>query len=144
MKGGDWVKKIGEGRTAEIYALDEHKIAKVFRHDIPDDNIRYELEMSERVESLGLKVPRVYGIEEVEGRPAVMYERINGESLLSYLINHPDQVRQIAQTMAELHWDIHSKSGQGLPPFKGSLKRNIDQVTELDHEEKEKVIAHLE
>ncbi|HET6872584.1 MAG TPA: aminoglycoside phosphotransferase family protein [Sporolactobacillaceae bacterium] len=137
-------KKIGEGRTAEIFALDDNRIAKVFRSHIPDDFIDHELNISEKVQALGLNVPKVYGKEEMNGQSAIIYEKVEGETLLATLVKKPWKIRGIARNMARLHYEMHSKSGEGLPLYREVLLRNIQQAEELSDSEKTKIIKYLE
>jgi aminoglycoside phosphotransferase (APT) family kinase protein len=136
-------KKIGEGRTAEIFALDDHRIAKVFRSHVPDHFIDRELKISETVQGLGIKVPKVYGIEIINEKNAIIYEKVDGNTLISTLAKKPWHAKEVGQKMARLHYEVHSKNGEGLDSYKDFLKRHIAQVDELTEEEKAKIVAYL-
>ena len=137
------MKKIGEGRNAEIFALDDHLIAKVFHEHIPVFLIDEENKVSKKVQELGLKVPKVFDKKEILGREAIIYERVNGQTVLADLIQHPEKAAEMGKIMAQLHYPIHLESGAGFPSLKENLYRQI-KGTELKEEEKERIIDYID
>ncbi|MGV3487440.1 MAG: phosphotransferase family protein [Tuberibacillus sp.] len=138
------MEKIGEGRVAEIYALDDARIVKVFRPDTPESIIDEELKLCARVEQLELAVPKVFGKKNIHGRPAIVYERITGVTVLAELMQHPEKAIEAGKRMAELQYAIHSKSGDGFPALNDSLVRRIHHANLLIEEEKNVILQYLE
>ncbi|MDO5518794.1 MAG: hypothetical protein Q4F66_14655 [Clostridium sp.] len=77
---------IAKGHTAVIYSYGEDKILKVFNDFMPKRAVVYELRMNEIINSLLSNTPKVYDLIEYEGRPALIYERIEGEDLLQRMV----------------------------------------------------------
>jgi hypothetical protein len=51
--------RIGRGRTAEIHAWGDGQIVKLFHPGVPDEWIRHELQVAQRVVAAGLSAPRI-------------------------------------------------------------------------------------
>jgi hypothetical protein len=76
----------GQGRTAEIYAWGTNQILKLFRSGWPLAAAEQEAQISRTVHELGLPVPATAGLIEVEGRHGIVFERIDGPSMLQQLL----------------------------------------------------------
>src|SRR5215472_4375279 len=71
-------RRIGEGRTAEIYAWGETEVLKLYRPGWPTSSVEQEAHISHLVAETRLPVPAFGGIDE---RPGIVFERIVGKSL---------------------------------------------------------------
>jgi aminoglycoside phosphotransferase (APT) family kinase protein len=76
---------LAEGRTAEIYAWEDGKVIKLFREWVPRGNAEYEARLARLVHASGMPVPAVGDLIEVKGRPALIYERVEGRLLMDNL-----------------------------------------------------------
>jgi aminoglycoside phosphotransferase (APT) family kinase protein len=98
---------IAQGRTAEIYAWHEGWILKLFYEWFGADSIEYEAQVARAVSQAGLPVPAVGEIIEVEGRRGLLYERVDGPTMLEALGRRPwtlfDSARQLAKLQVEMH-----------------------------------------
>ena len=122
---------IAMGRTAEVYAWEPGQILKLFRS--PNERPLMEMEgrISRLVETVGLPVPRFYGETEVAGRPGLVYQRLEGGSLLHELTARPWRVPQAARMLARLHVSLHRTSGTGLTSLPERLAQRIRSVDVL-------------
>lgn len=100
-------KPIALGRTAEIYSYGEGKVVKLFLSTTPQPWIDKEIEIGKYIQDTQLPVPRVYERVKVDNREGVIYERIEGPSLLNELATKPWNVVKYARLMAKLHVQIH-------------------------------------
>ncbi len=116
---------LGCGRTAKVFALDDGKIAKVFCTGCEQATADYEHKVSRAVASSGLPVPQVHGLATVNGCHAIIYERIDGPTMLQTLLSQPGSVSDIAQQLAELQHRVHACRVDGLPPKREALQRTI-------------------
>ncbi len=95
------------GRTAEIFPIEEGKVLKLFLPTIPLDWIDQEVDTGRYIQDLQLPVPRVFQRGTWKGREGVVYERIEGPSLLNALARRPWKVVQYARLLAGLHARVH-------------------------------------
>jgi Ser/Thr protein kinase RdoA (MazF antagonist) len=91
------------GRTAEIFAWDDGRVLKLYRDWCPPNWVEYELKIGRIVQDAGLPVPAIGDIVEVNGRRGVVYERVEGVSMLGMLRAQPWTVFRTARQFAELH-----------------------------------------
>ena len=125
MKEG---KLIGQGRTAEVFEWDEDKILKLYRIGLPKMMIEKEYEISGIICKQLSLVPKVYEIIEIDNRNGIIYEKINGITMMKVIASKPWRVKKEAQRLAELHKFIQQKVNFKLPSCKKRLKDNISKV----------------
>jgi aminoglycoside phosphotransferase (APT) family kinase protein len=85
---------------------------------------------------------------EVDGRPGIVYARVDGMSMLRELSERPWRAIAIARRLAELHTLIHQlspKSASGLPRQRERLMRRLDEtpLTDLQKEAIGRQLAQL-
>jgi len=125
---------IGRGRTAEILAWGSSRAMKLYFEGSRREYVRREAEVSRLVHRAGLPAPAVYdadtvdGLFEVDGRLGILYERIDGPTMLSELARRPWMVFPFAKAFAALHARIHSASGEGLPRMRERLEMAIERA----------------
>jgi hypothetical protein len=73
---------IGEGFTAEVFSWGESQILKLFKKEFPRNGVEKEYFISKEVYENGLPAPKVGEMIEYEGRNAIIYEGIFGDSML--------------------------------------------------------------
>ena len=104
---------IGLGRTAEILAWDDDRILKLFRDGWSLSAVKWEENVARTVSDAGLPVPAVHGIMEVDGRHGIIYERVDGPSMLKELISKPEKLEHFANLFAKLHTQMHALQIRG-------------------------------
>lgn len=122
--------KIGIGRTAEVFDWGDHQIIKLYYADFPIDDIQRELDVARVAHQAGVKTPAVGNLVEVDGRTGVIYERIDGKTLLNYMLAKPWRVHSFAKQMATLHTSLHKTPAQDMPTqfdrFRSIIQRHFD------------------
>ncbi len=94
---------VGQGRTAEIYVWGDNQILKLFRSGWPLAAVEQEKRISRIVHELGLPVPATGGMIEMDGRHGILYERIDGPSMLRQLGAKPWTAISLLHVFADLH-----------------------------------------
>jgi hypothetical protein len=122
---------IGLGRTAEIYAWQDGQILKLFYAEFPPELAQYEMEKSRLISGMDLPTPKFYGMVEIDGRKGLIYERVEGVSMLKMINMRPWQLFRLARQMAELHTAIHRQDGTGFPSLRPALDATIQRVASL-------------
>lgn len=138
-------KRIGQGRTAEVFEQPENRILKLYRPDFPEDAVQHEFQTSSLAYSMGVRTPKPYEQIRVEDRKGVVFQRIRGKSLLALIVKKPWTVRRQAGLLARLHADLHTyPAGEIGRKQKAVLRQYISAAPLLTEEEKKQVLAHLE
>ena len=135
---------LGRGRTAEIYAWGEGQVIKLFLEGWPEEAVRHEEEMARLVMALGLAAPRFYGRAAIGRRTGLIYERIEGPSMLQALLKAPWRLVRYAERFAALHAAMHRERQPGLPSYREGLAQRIRKAPLLAEAEKAYLLACLE
>jgi len=138
-------KPIAMGRTAEIYSYEEEKVLKLFFSSIPQDWIDKEVEVGKYIQDTQLPVPKVYERVKINGREGVIYERIEGPSLLNELAVKPWNVVRYARTLAELHVQVHEVQAPAkLETQKEWARGGIPETDKLPNEMQAQILQLLD
>jgi len=119
------------GRTAEVYAWQEDQVLKLFYAWSSPDSAQHEIEIGRAIAAMALPTPKLVSALEIEGRQGILYERVEGPSMLKQTNAKPWLVFRFARELADLHAEIHRHNGDGLPPLRPALRWEIDQVDSL-------------
>ncbi|MGX1194581.1 aminoglycoside phosphotransferase family protein [Metabacillus sp. SLBN-84] len=133
---------MGTGNTAKVIARDGGTVAKVFHRHIASDFIEYEYAIYKEIAKTPLQVPRLYSFE--KEKHALIFERINGNSLMAKMKSNPLFMPIHMRRMAEWHADIHQCRDLLLPVLTDRLASRISRCSDLTESEKEKILSHLD
>jgi aminoglycoside phosphotransferase (APT) family kinase protein len=89
-----------------VYEYGQDGVAKVPLPATPEGWIRREAEYAEAVFRLGAPVPRVLGVEKVNGREACIFARVDGVSMSTVLTDRPRDVEALGRELGELHGQL--------------------------------------
>ena len=133
------MKKIGEGRSAEIFEF-EDKVIKVFRETYPDYGVEFEHKCHTIAYENGAMVPKIFELTEHEGRPAIVYEKINGDTLKNLFMQDFNKYKNT--------YDEYAKSLKSVHNIKTDELGNCDYVDriskiDMDEELKERIIEKI-
>ena len=135
---------IARGNTAEIFLWQDNQVLKLFLDWCPATDAEREARSTQAVHKSGLPVPAVEGIVEVEGRTGIVFERIDGPSMLGLVTSKPWKLFRLARALAELHAGMHSREVPELPSQRRRLERDIQREDVLPVNTKEVVLKALE
>jgi aminoglycoside phosphotransferase (APT) family kinase protein len=119
---------LGLGRTAEVFANGEDEVVKVLRPGFPDLLGEHEAAVAALVTAAGVGAPRFVGTTRIDGRFAIVYERLVGPSMLDLLGRSPWEIDRLARRFAGLHATMHDANGAGLPDQKAEVRRMIERA----------------
>lgn len=134
---------IAQGRTAEIFVWDDRHILKLYRDWCPRHWTEYEARVAHAITEAGIPSPAAGDIVEVDGRRGLIYERLEGISMLQDMNAHPWMLLQHARSLAELHVKINQQSITGLPLYKERLNHDIRSTPHLPEHLRIKALATL-
>ncbi|MCZ8512760.1 phosphotransferase [Paenibacillus filicis] len=135
-----WGEKIGQGRTADVYALGEDRIVKVFRQP---QLLEFEWTVAECLDDSSVPRPRVYGRQEQDGMQGIVYERIQGPTMMAQLAARPEEVEAFGRLLARLHAELHKAGAGRLPSHKEVLAHGIRRSRALLTEHRERAVLRL-
>ena len=135
---------IARGRTAEVFLWKDNQVLKLFLDWCTATSVEREARNTQAVHKVGLPVPAIEGIVEVEGRLGIVFERVDGPSMLGLLTSKPWKLFRLARVLAELHAEMHSREVPELPSQRHRLERDIQREDVLPVNTKEVVLKALE
>jgi aminoglycoside phosphotransferase (APT) family kinase protein len=128
---------VGKGFCSDVYAWGEGRVLKLFHGPVGDLRAQREFSGTQAVHAAGLPVPAAFELIEIGGRCGIVFERVEGVSLLAHTQRRPWAVFDAVRIMAELHAVIHRRTAPtGLPPFRERIADRID-ASEAPAEDKQ-------
>ena len=135
---------IARGRTAEVFAWGDNQVLKLFLEGWPRGYAEREAQVTQAVHEAGLPAPAVEGVVEVDGRLGIVFERVDGPSMLKVLTTKPWQVVRLARILAELQAAMHSCEVPELPSLRGAVQGAIRDSVLLAEATREALLKVLE
>ncbi len=121
-------KCIAAGRNAQVFAWGEDCVLKLFAD--PNSSAQQaerEFRTSQEVFSLGLPCPAPVEIVEEMDRVGIVFSRVSGPSMLRLIAADPGLIESMAQQLAHLQLQMHSKETQSLPSQRTRLREQIER-----------------
>jgi uncharacterized protein (TIGR02172 family) len=135
---------IAQGRTADVYAWDKHHVLKLYRDWCPPHWVEDEGRIANAIHYAGIPSPAAKEIIEVNGRRGLIYERLEGISMLKDMNMHPWRMFKHARSLAELQVKINKLSMSGLPSYKDGLRYSIESTPHLVDELRRKALKIMD
>src|SRR3954469_16715565 len=101
------LQRIGEGREAEVFALDDGRDLRLARTAALAQAVDHEHAALAAALAAGVPVPAVFERVDVEGRPGLVVERLGTGNLLLEIGARPWRVFAISRELGRLHARIH-------------------------------------
>jgi aminoglycoside phosphotransferase (APT) family kinase protein len=134
---------IARGRTAEVFTWQDGQVLKLFYDWVPPSWVETEAKASRAVYKAGLPAPAVGGVVEADGRRGIIFERVEGPSVLAEWKSKPWLLVRSARQLAELHAAIHALPGAGLPAYRERLEGSIRATQALPAHLKDAALSAL-
>ena len=106
-------ERVGAGAMSEVFAWDEGRVVKLFLAAY-DFAVERELECARAVNEAGVASPAVHEVVEVDGRRGIVYDRVDGPTLLDQLLRAERSPRDVGRTLAGVHLAMHAVAVPGL------------------------------
>lgn len=140
----DLQQPIAVGRTAEIYPYESERVLKLFFPTVPRTWIDKEVDTGRYIQDTQLPVPKVYERVKLKDREGIVYERIEGPSLLNELARKPWTVVQSARLLAKLHTQVHAVAASpNFEPQREWARGGLPETNKLSRNLKERVLCLL-
>lgn len=140
----DNLRLLAQGGQAEIYELDIYKVIRVLRSTEDEENLKSEMAIMKLLKEKGKAVPKVYEYLKIDGRPSLIMERLNGETMLDEMKRKPFELLKQAKKLAKLHIEVtDSAEGLGIISINDRAAYLIPKAEMLDEELKKFVLETL-
>lgn len=136
---------IAIGNTANLFFYDD-KIIKVFKDHLPPTEALYEAKKQEYVFSCGLSVPKIFEVTEINSRPAVIMEYIQGQTVADLLMNNMEKTEHYISICVNEQQKLHALEidSESLEPMKDKLQRQIAIAPSLTRKLKDILLKRLD
>lgn len=133
---------IGVGAQGTVYHSGKYAI-KLFKENYDKSNVFYEALINSKVENIGIPIPKVYEVINIENKMAIKMDYIKGISLFDVMYKDIDNSSFYIEQMVKLQIEINSK--KILLPFslKNKLQYKIINNYELTDIQKNKLLILL-
>jgi aminoglycoside phosphotransferase (APT) family kinase protein len=135
--------RLAAGRTAELFAWGDGRVLKLFNSDVSAGTADHEARLSELVHQSGLPTPAVFERIDMAGRAGIVYERIEGETMLAAFTRQPLSLLTWARTLAQLQYNIHQTASSGLSTIHQRLEQAIRRANPLSEHLRELALERL-
>ncbi|MDF2586936.1 MAG: hypothetical protein K0S41_777 [Anaerocolumna sp.] len=136
-------KEIGNGGTSNVYEYGDNAVIKIYKPHISDGVIHNEKYIGELLNKTSLDIPELIGSIDLNGKKALIYERVEGKVLADPLLNGCYET-EMGYLYAKLHIDIHKKSIIELPSQYDFLKNRILELENISKEKRELLLDLLD
>lgn len=121
---------VAAGRTSDVYEFGRGSVIKVPRPTVPPDWAAEEATITAAVRDLGGPAPTVRDVVQVDGRDAVVFERVDGTSMWDLVVATPQLARSLACELADIQKSILRT---GLPTdIAGLVERMCNKIVHAE------------
>src|SRR5918997_2776583 len=92
---------VARGSRSFVHAYGRGAVVKVPKPATPAAWIRAEAEYVEAARAVGAPAPALLGMEQIFGRPASIWERVEGPSLWQEVVDRPHRGADVGRRLAE-------------------------------------------
>lgn len=114
-------ERIGKGNTAEIFEYGNGKICKLFFEGYPHEYAELEFQNAKEMYKNKIRIPTPFQVVTVENRPGIIYEKIEGETLLSVMTKKKKSIDKLLNMFIDLQLDILSHHSRNVLSYKEYL-----------------------
>jgi hypothetical protein len=113
---------VARGTRSSIHAYGRGAVVKVPHPSTPAGWIGFEAEYASAAREVGAPVPRLLGVEEISGRTASVWERIEGTSMWQRIVDRPSLSGELGRLLADVQLGLFEL----VPPV--ALPRQRDRI----------------
>lgn len=113
------------GFTADVEMYDADTLAKMYRDDIPDADVRREIMCTAFVQDKGLAVPEYRGFITYKEKRSILLEYIRGKSAMEILVSGAEDPERLGEDFADIHYKVHQCQANGLEHGKERLAMQL-------------------
>jgi hypothetical protein len=135
---------LGVGNTASVYDWGKSEVIKIFHDQMGAiHEATKEAQNAEIINKLNLRAPRFSGIMEYEGRTCLIYEKVEGPTMLTYIEPTKLFVSYYAKLMVQIHFELHQVEIDVNSNLKTEMSKSIINTGVITEPEKASVLEIL-
>lgn len=120
-------------QTAKIEVVENEGVAyKIFDKSFSRAQVFYEAMLQTKAEEAGVRVPKIYGIEPIDDRLAIMSEYIEGKTITQLLEENPTKTDYYLDIMVKTQLSVHECIVSDIKKLKHKITRELKANTTLD------------
>ncbi|NBD24634.1 phosphotransferase [Paenibacillus glycinis] len=136
---------LGAGNTASVYEWGITEAIKILHDPIGGfHEAAKEARNAEMINARGLRTPRFSGMIQYEGKSCLIYEKVEGPTMLASIMPTTLSVSRHAKLMARLHDELHRVKIDIAANLKTELSKAIQMTEVITDQEKSQSIESLE
>lgn len=129
---------MGQGFTSDVHAWGQGRVLKLFHRWVPAYRVEREYNVTRAVHAAGLPAPATYDLLTIEDRAGIVFERLEGLSMLRHVQSKPWTLFRAIRQLAQLHAQIHRCACPvELPSQREWIRGGIDRSPVLSATQKE-------
>lgn len=115
---------LAAGNVAEVFEYGS-KVLKLYRSPAAKPAAFREAAIHSTIEAMGLPVPAILGVRPIEGRWAIVFDRVSGPSFADQMRANPGATPDFLEHMVRLQLRIHNCTTSRLASLTPRLAANI-------------------
>ena len=119
---------IAQRKHKTIYR-DGDKTVKVFDAEYSKADVLNEALNQARIEETGLNIPKILGVNMIDGKWAIVNEYIEGKTLAQLMEENPEKKDEYIELLVDVQMEVHSKKSPLLTKLKDKMNRKISLST---------------
>jgi len=135
-------RRIGSGKEAEVFEFGD-AVIKLYKTGVPKRTVFREAAALAQAEALGLPVPSVGGVQQIDGRWGMVMGLIAGRSFADVIDAQPAQKAARLKEMALLHRGIHACKATFFGSLKARLEADILRAAPLSEGQQRNLLDNL-
>jgi aminoglycoside phosphotransferase (APT) family kinase protein len=140
----DSLRVIAKGGQAVIYDYGDGKVLRVATRPMDFDRIRYEYGVYASLAESTVPMPRAYELVTVNDAPAIVMDKVAGDTMMSLIARNPASAGAKARELARLHLELRTvKAAASMTRTKAKAEFCISRSQILSEQEKGRVLDVL-
>lgn len=132
------VEVLASGATADIVTWGDGQVLKLFREKAPHH--AHEVAVAQLAHRLGVLAPAApHGLIEIDGREAIVFERVDGPTMAQYVDGDPERALRCGEQMAAFHAAIHRCPVSEFIDMKDLIAWGLERAHDLEDDSRERV-----
>ncbi len=116
-------------RPGKTIYRDGDTLVKEFDENYSKPDILNEALNQARVENIGINVPKVLGVQTIEGKWSIVSEFIEGKTLAQLMEENPAKKDEYLEMFVDLQMKVHAAKCPLLNKLKDKMNRKISETT---------------
>lgn len=115
------MKFLGRGNTAEVFEYGNEKVCKLFFEGYPDEYAALEFQNAREMYKNKIRISKPFQMITIENRKGIIYERIEGRTLLNIMMENETNLDMLLNTFVNLQLNILSHHTKNVLSYKEYL-----------------------